>query len=75
MTTKFLRLKTVQDWTGLSRSTIYAMQANGSFPASISIGLRAIAWASSDVEAWIESRISESKFLEQSSIKEAKNDL
>jgi prophage regulatory protein len=75
MTTKFLRLKTVQDWTGLSRSTIYAMQANGSFPASISIGLRAIAWASSDVEAWIESRISESKLLEQSSIKEAKNDL
>lgn len=75
MTTKFLRLKTVQDWTGLSRSTIYAMQANGSFPASISIGLRAIAWASSDIEAWIESRISESKILEQSSIKEAKNDL
>ena len=61
MSTKLLRLRTVQDWTGLSRSTIYALQANGKFPESISIGARSVAWSSSDIEAWINEQILASK--------------
>ena len=69
MSTKLLRLRTVQDWTGLSRSTIYALQASGNFPQSISIGARAVAWSSSDIEAWINEQIAASK---QSTLQENK---
>ncbi|MDO9052002.1 MAG: AlpA family transcriptional regulator [Methylotenera sp.] len=58
---KFLRLRAAKDWTGLSRSTIYAMMKNGTFPKSISLGARAIGWLESDIQAWIDSRISASK--------------
>lgn len=71
MTVKLLRLKTVQEWTGLSRSSIYALQAIGKFPPSISIGARAVAWSSSDIEAWISTQISNSKKSCPNGIKEA----
>ncbi len=61
MTTKLVKLRAVKDWTGLSRSTIYAMMKSGEFPKSISIGARAIAWADTDIQAWIDSRIAASK--------------
>ena len=61
MNTKLIKLRAVKDWTGLSRSSIYAMMKNGDFPQSISIGARAIAWADTDVQAWIDSRIQASK--------------
>lgn len=58
MTIKMLRLRAVQDWTGLSRSTIYAMMKNGEFPKNIALGARAVGWTSDSIEAWIDSRIS-----------------
>ena len=61
MTVKLLKLRTVKDWTGLSRSTIYAMMKNGDFPKSISIGARAIAWSDADIQAWVDTRIAASK--------------
>ena len=57
MNIQLLRIKSVINLTGLSRSTIYAMQANSTFPKSISIGARAIAWSSVDIDEWINSRI------------------
>jgi predicted DNA-binding transcriptional regulator AlpA len=33
------------------------MQANSTFPKSISIGARAIAWSNLDIDEWINSRI------------------
>jgi prophage regulatory protein len=54
---KFLRLSQVIDVTGLSRSSIYAYMAAGTFPTAVNIGARSIAWAESDVTAWISSRI------------------
>ncbi|WP_434620186.1 helix-turn-helix transcriptional regulator [Tabrizicola sp. M-4] len=51
-----LRRPAVQNVTGLSRSTIYAMMAAGSFPKPIPLGLRAVGWAESEINAWLEAR-------------------
>lgn len=61
MDKKVIRLKTTKTLTGLSRSTIYAMMKNGTFPHNFSLGPRAVGWLESDVEAWIDSRISSTK--------------
>ena len=49
-------LKIVRAKTGLSRSTIYAYIADGTFPAQRRLGLRRVAWLSTEVRAWITSR-------------------
>lgn len=53
---KILRLKAVQDSTGLGRSTIYAMMKNGIFPQSVSLGQRSVGWYEADIQGWIASR-------------------
>jgi len=53
------RLPVVKARTGLSRSTLYAMMAEGRFPKPIKLGDRAVGWAESEVLAWIESRIAQ----------------
>ena len=58
-----LRRKAVEDKTGLSRSTIYAMMSDGKFPRPYRIGRRAVAWKESDLIEWLESRESASKHL------------
>lgn len=42
--------------TGLSRSTIYELQADRRFPQSIKIAARAVGWMESEVQEWIEWR-------------------
>ena len=49
-------LKVVQAKTGLSRSTIYAYIAEGTFPAQRRLGPRRVGWLSTDIAAWISSR-------------------
>jgi prophage regulatory protein len=61
MAHKMLRLPSVIELTGLSRSSIYLRMKNNAFPQSISLGERAIAWLESDIEQWIDERISVSK--------------
>lgn len=51
-----LRRRDVQRMTGLSRSTIYAMMAEGTFPKPVKLGARAVGWREADILAWIESR-------------------
>jgi len=53
---KILRLKHVQQATGLSRSSIYRLMKAGHFPQSISLSPGAIGFHSHEVYAWIESR-------------------
>ena len=51
-----LRLQSVKTATGLGRSSIYALEASGDFPKRVAIGLRAVAWRASEIQAWINSR-------------------
>lgn len=52
----FARLPTVLAATGLGRSTIYRLIADGSFPAPVRLGPRAVAWLWSDLDQWTRSR-------------------
>jgi len=61
MAAKILRRHDVQDRTGLSRSTIYAMMTTGAFPRPMRLGLRAVGWAESEIDAWLEARMAERK--------------
>lgn len=56
-----LRLTTVQNRTGLSRSTIYLRMKQGTFPKQISLGDRAIGWIEDEIEAWISKQIEHSR--------------
>ena len=56
-----LRRKSVEARTGLSRSTLYAYIAAGQFPAPVALGARAVGWYESDVEAWLASRVKQSR--------------
>jgi prophage regulatory protein len=54
MFNKILRLPEVLARTGLSRSTVYARMAVGTFPQNISLGgNRAVGWLESSIERWI----------------------
>ncbi len=59
MTRRVLRLKQVLAQTGLSRSTIFALQQRGIFPQSIKIGPKApkaTGWYEDEVQNYIETR-------------------
>lgn len=52
-----LRKRDVCARTGLSRSNIYSKIQAGEFPESISLGPRAVGWASDAIDKWIAQRI------------------
>jgi len=54
--TCLLRLPHVLERTGLGRSTLYRLLAEGLFPPPVRIGRRAVAWRADDIQDWIESR-------------------
>ena len=56
--TKLLRLPRVKESTGLSKSSIYARIAEGTFPKQISIGPRLVVWVESDIQNWIAEQVS-----------------
>jgi len=56
---KFMRLKKVMEMTGLARATIYKYMANDSFPKTVSLGDRAVAWIESEVSEWMLERVAE----------------
>ncbi|OZA17969.1 MAG: hypothetical protein B7Y02_02020 [Rhodobacterales bacterium 17-64-5] len=53
---KIHRLPAVMEATGLSRSSIYAFEAQGTFPQSVRLGSRAVGWKDDDLRAWLDSR-------------------
>lgn len=53
VTRRLLRLPEVRHQTGLSTSEIYRRMARQTFPASIRIGPRQVAWDSRHIESWI----------------------
>ena len=54
---RFMRLPEVIHVCGLSRSTIYDLISRDAFPAQISLGGKNVAWAASEVNAWMNERI------------------
>ena len=50
---RILRIKTVLERTGLSRSTLYRKIGQGSFPRQIAISERCAGWRESAVDAWM----------------------
>jgi prophage regulatory protein len=50
------RLPVVMARTGRSRASIYLDMKKGNFPQCFKVGIRAVGWLSSDIDAWIESR-------------------
>lgn len=56
-TPALLRREEVEARTGLSRSTLYALIATGSFPKPIELHGRSRAWVSADVADWITAKI------------------
>lgn len=56
MPSPLLRLPAVLALTGLSRSTIYRLMQEDTFPKGVKPTPRTIAWRSHDIAAWIESR-------------------
>ena len=54
---RILRLPEVQELTGLSRTTIWRRERDGSFPKSIRLGgerTRAMGWREQDIYNWID---------------------
>lgn len=60
-----LRLVAVKARTGMSRSSIYNGIKEGTFPAQISLGPRAVGWVESSIDQWIQSRIELSSLGDQ----------
>ncbi|TDL55247.1 AlpA family transcriptional regulator [Pantoea ananatis] len=54
---RFMRLPEVIHVCSLSRSTIYDLISRDAFPAQISLGGKNVAWAASEVNAWMNERI------------------
>ena len=58
---RLLRLPAVLEVTGLTRSTVYRMMAEHTFPASVKLAKRAVGWRHDDVRQWTIGRPSTSR--------------
>ena len=56
-----IRLPQVCVVTGLRRSMIYQLEAQQGFPKRIKIGIRAVGWIESEVQAWVAQRVEASR--------------
>lgn len=56
-----LRMRGVMARTGLSRSTVYRLEAAGQFPPRIKLGESASAWLESEVTAWLRQKVEASR--------------
>lgn len=53
---KIIRIKTVTQAIGLSRSSVYRLVNLGVFPKPFKLGISAIGWDVADIDSWIEGR-------------------
>jgi len=56
-----LRLPTVIERTGLSRSTLYLLISRTEFPGQVQLGTRSVGWVESEVQSWLEGRIAKGR--------------
>lgn len=60
---RIIKLPTVCDLTGLSKSTIYLKVSQGLFPTPVKVSTRSSGWVEQEVLAWLQSRIAEREAL------------
>lgn len=53
---EILRKPRVLAIVGLGNTSLYEATKRGDFPAPVKLGVRAVGWRRSDVEAWLASR-------------------
>lgn len=53
---RYIKLNQVRQMTALSKSTIYRLIGEGSFPKQINLSARSVAWRTSDIEQWCEEK-------------------
>jgi prophage regulatory protein len=58
---RILRLAQVIDVTGLGKTKIYELQAQGRFPMSVRITAHSVGWVEQEVQAWLTGRLAERK--------------
>lgn len=51
---RIIRLTTVLNRTGLSRTTMYRKMDEGTFPRQVKIGIHGVGWRESAVNRWID---------------------
>jgi prophage regulatory protein len=56
MPEKHLRRRAVEEITGLSRTTIYALMSRGDFPRPVRLTAKAVAWPESAITDWLATR-------------------
>ena len=56
---RLLKIKHVIQITGVSRSYIYALAQKGEFPKPVKLTARSSAWVESEVQNWIDTRITQ----------------
>jgi prophage regulatory protein len=56
MSDRILRMPQVVAITGLSRSTVYRLIGDGSFPRQRALSARAVGWLESELQAWLHAR-------------------
>ena len=50
---RIIRLKTVINHSGLSRSTVYRKISEGTFPQKVKLSLNGVGWRESELNRWI----------------------
>lgn len=55
-----LRLAQVREMTGLGKTKIYELQAEGNFPMRIKLTGHSVAWVEDEVQAWLARRVENS---------------
>lgn len=58
---RIIRHDEVQRVVGLSRSSIEARVAEGTFPQPVALGERSKGWIEAEVQAWLRERVRESR--------------
>ena len=56
MNDRLMTRQEVEARTALSRTSIYRMMREGSFPEPLKVGARAVRWPADEIEAWVAAR-------------------
>lgn len=60
---KILRLASVTERTGIPKSTLYELIAAGDFPKQISLSQRSVGWLETEIDHWLETKITARRTL------------